>query len=170
MKKQQRNERQRGFCRRLRKNASERQDFPPYDWGKIRNGRVKRVIRSRNWFSTAFRNRTAKFYAVYTSVLDGNKNSKIYFYPPVNRPFHNSCPDNVYMACAICSSTSSEESATGICILGGHRDVIVMSLRRCENLVLDNTRWLAKNSCPTKSEAFHSVCPGNQISLVLFVS
>lgn len=54
-------------------------------------------MRSRNWFTTAFRNRTTKFYAVYTSVLDGNKNSEIYFYPPVNRPFHNSCPDNVYI-------------------------------------------------------------------------
>lgn len=43
-----------------------------------------------------FRNRTTIFLAVYTSVLDGNKNSKIYFYPPVDTPFHNSCTDNVY--------------------------------------------------------------------------
>ena len=52
-------------------------------------------------------------------------------------PFHNSCPDNVYKASAICSSSSSEKSASGICILGGRFDVTVMSLQRLENLVFD---------------------------------
>lgn len=110
------------------KMQAKRTKFPPSQGSQNKKRTLKNVQINPSLPSTTVRNRTGSIYAVYTSVLDGNKNSKIYFYPPVNMPFHNSCPDNVYGR-AICGSTSSEENASGICILGGRRDVTVMSLK-----------------------------------------
>lgn len=76
-------------------------------------------------------------------------------------------------ACAICGTTSSEESASGICILGGRRDVTVMSLHGSENLLLDQTAWLTKIAfwiIPIYYKIFHCVsADSDKVDFIIFV-